>query len=88
MAPQPIGFVDDDLKLHQCSFLGLPVLGTIAQLSTIIHHTVIIAIGNNLIRQKIYRQLQMQGEKFINIHHPSSFSHHWWKRRNREWLGD
>jgi sugar O-acyltransferase (sialic acid O-acetyltransferase NeuD family) len=69
---QLIGFVDDNPKLQQRSFLRLPVLGTIAQLPTIVHHAVIIAIGNNQIRRQIYRQLQVQGEQFITVHHPSA----------------
>jgi sugar O-acyltransferase (sialic acid O-acetyltransferase NeuD family) len=69
---QPLGFVDDDLSLQHCSFLGLPVLGTIAQLPTIVHQAVIVAIGHNQIRRKIYRQLEAQGEQFISAHHPSA----------------
>jgi sugar O-acyltransferase (sialic acid O-acetyltransferase NeuD family) len=69
---QPIGFVDDDLRLKQQVFLGLPVLGTLAQLSAIRYEGVIVAIGNNRVRQKIYRRLQGQGRQFASAYHPSA----------------
>jgi len=69
---QLVGFVDDNPRLQQCSLLGLPVLGTVAQLPTIVHHAVVIAIGNNQVRHKIYRQLHEQGEQFISVYHPST----------------
>lgn len=69
---KPVGFIDDDLSLQRCSFLGLPVLGTIAQLPTIVHQAVIVAIGHNQIRRKIYRQLEAQGEQFVTAYHPSA----------------
>lgn len=72
MAVQPIGFVDDNLRLRQRSFLKLPVLGTVAQLPTIPHDAIIVAIGDNQIRQKIYCQLQRQDKQFASAYHPSA----------------
>lgn len=69
---QPVGFVDDNPRLQQRLLLGVPVLGTVAQLPVIVHHAVVVAIGDNQIRHKIYRQLQEQGEQFISVYHPSA----------------
>jgi sugar O-acyltransferase (sialic acid O-acetyltransferase NeuD family) len=71
-AVQPVGFVDDDARLQGRIFLGLPVLGTLAQLPTIRHQAIVVAIGNNQTRQKIYRWLIEQGEQLVGVHHPSA----------------
>jgi len=67
-----VGFVDDDLALHHSSFLGLPVLGSIADLPSIDHEAVVVAIGHNLTRQKISRQLKTQRVQFATAVHPSA----------------
>jgi sugar O-acyltransferase (sialic acid O-acetyltransferase NeuD family) len=67
-----VGFVDDDLTLHHSAVLGLPVLGAIADLPSIAHEAVIVAIGHNLTRQKISRRLQRQGEQLATAVHPSA----------------
>jgi len=48
----PIGYLDDDPALAGRRLLDLPVLGTIAHLSTIPHDALIVALGNNAIRQR------------------------------------
>jgi sugar O-acyltransferase (sialic acid O-acetyltransferase NeuD family) len=68
----PIGYLDDDESLREKSFLGLPVWGRIEDLSRIPHDAIIIGIGNNQVRQRLFKALQMQGEKFVTAHHPSA----------------
>jgi acetyltransferase EpsM len=67
-----VGFVDDDLTLHRSSVLGLPVLGSIAELPSIEYEAVIVAIGHNLTRQKITQRLQKQGKQLATAVHPSA----------------
>lgn len=68
----PIGFVDDDPRFLGKSFLSLPVLGTIAELGSISHDGVVVAIGNNRVREAIAAQLAGKGEKFVTVIHPSA----------------
>jgi acetyltransferase EpsM len=72
MPVQAIGYVDDDPQLHGTTRLGLPVLGALHDLPTIEHDAVIIGIGNNHIRRKIYEMLGAQGEHFAIAQHPSA----------------
>jgi sugar O-acyltransferase (sialic acid O-acetyltransferase NeuD family) len=69
---QPIGFLDDDITLHGCTFLGLPVLGSLAQVSRIEHEAVVVAIGVNRTRQRISQRLQAQGNRFVRAIHPAA----------------
>jgi sugar O-acyltransferase (sialic acid O-acetyltransferase NeuD family) len=69
---QPVGFLDDNLALQQQILLGLPVLGTVTQLSAITHDAVIVALGDNRTRQKISRTLHHQNEHFATAIHPTA----------------
>lgn len=68
----PIGYLDDDHDLSGVAPLGLPVLGKISDLARIEHNAVIIGIGNNSIRYKLYCNLQAQGEVFAMACHPDA----------------
>ena len=50
-----LGYLDDDPSLQGRVFLGLPVMGQIAQISSIAHDAVMVAIGNNGIRRRFRR---------------------------------
>jgi len=69
---RPIGFIDDNESLHDQEFLGISVLGSSEKISEIPHDGVIIAIGDNKLRAKIYTELSKQGERLINAIHPSA----------------
>ena len=69
---QPVGYLDDDPTLQQRSFLDLPVLGTIAQAPDIAHKAVIVAIGANFTRRRIFQQLRDRGEQFVSTIHPTA----------------
>ncbi|MCZ7574920.1 MAG: acetyltransferase [Ardenticatenaceae bacterium] len=66
----PIGYLDDNPRLHGQLELGLPVLGPIAALASIAHEAVLIAIGENHIRRQLFDRLQQLGEHFIIARHP------------------
>jgi sugar O-acyltransferase (sialic acid O-acetyltransferase NeuD family) len=68
----PIGYVDDNPALRQQTLLGLPVLGTTADIPQLPHDVLIIAIGNNKIRVELAQQLTKSGATFINAIHPRS----------------
>jgi sugar O-acyltransferase (sialic acid O-acetyltransferase NeuD family) len=67
---EPIGYLDDKIELHQKNLLGIPVLASVDQVSTISHEGVIVALGDNRTREKTFNQLISAGEKIIIARHP------------------
>ncbi|MEZ4729018.1 MAG: acetyltransferase [Caldilineaceae bacterium] len=72
MTEAPIGYLDDDPTLHGQWRLKLPIVGAIAQRTTIPHNAVIVAIGCNTTRRRFYTELLGQGETFATACHPSA----------------
>lgn len=68
----PIGFLDDDPSLLGKHVLGLPVLGTVAQWNQFEHDGLIVAIGNNQIRSRIFQSLRSRGGKLLSAVHPAA----------------
>lgn len=69
---QPVGYLDDNSALLGQKLLNLPVLGPIAHLSTIAHDAVIVAIGDNRTRARVFQSVRMQGERIANAIHPAA----------------
>jgi len=69
---KPIGFLDDDPRLLGSRYLGLEVLGPIVDLHRFAHDAVVVAIGQNRIRARIFDAMMAQGERFVNAIHPSA----------------
>ena len=69
---RPIGFLDDDSALVGTEVMGLPVLGTIAQLDDFDHDAVIVAIGDNRTRARIFESVRARGERIVNAIHPAA----------------
>jgi sugar O-acyltransferase (sialic acid O-acetyltransferase NeuD family) len=68
----PLGYLDDDPALHGQQKCGLMVLGTVADLPLFPHDALVLAIGNNRIRQQAAQTLQAQGEQFLIARHPTA----------------
>lgn len=66
----PIGFLDDDPGLAGCRYLDIPVLGGLADVTDIPHDAVVVAIGDNRTRQRIFKRLLADGEQFAIACHP------------------
>jgi sugar O-acyltransferase (sialic acid O-acetyltransferase NeuD family) len=64
------GYLDDNPQLADQRFLGLPVLGRVADLISLPHDALVIAIGDNHTRQQLAGQLANQGERFVTACHP------------------
>jgi len=64
------GFYDDDPKLKNQSFSGIPVLGTLSELKSDKNTKAIIGIGDNALRKQIATSFDF---KWINAIHPFSF---------------
>jgi acetyltransferase EpsM len=69
---RPIGFLDDNPALQRRMVLGLPVLGTMAQVASVPHDTVLVAIGCNHTRQRLIQQLAARGEELAVAIHPTA----------------
>ena len=69
---QPVGFLDDDPSLAGATILGLPVLGPLSCLERFSYEGVIVAIGDNEIRARVFHSLQAKGERLITAVHPSA----------------
>jgi sugar O-acyltransferase (sialic acid O-acetyltransferase NeuD family) len=68
----PIGFLDDNPVRHNQLLLGLPVLGGLGRLAEIDHDAVIVAIGDNAVRRRIFQQLSATREVFATAIHPAA----------------
>lgn len=68
----PIGFLDDKSGLVGCQYLGLPVLGTLSDLPEIPRDAVLVAMGDNTTRQRIFERLIATGERFAIACHPGA----------------
>jgi sugar O-acyltransferase (sialic acid O-acetyltransferase NeuD family) len=69
---QPVGYVDDRLSLHGQYLLGLPVLGTLNDIPRIPHEGIVIAIGDNATRARLFALLRTRGENLVSAIHPSA----------------
>jgi sugar O-acyltransferase (sialic acid O-acetyltransferase NeuD family) len=67
-----IGYLDDDSSLLGQKRLGLPVLGSIAERNEFAHDAVIVGIGQNSIRARIFQELARNNEQFVNAIHPAA----------------
>ena len=68
----PVAYLDDNPALKGQEILDIPVLGGTAVLHTIPHEAVIIAIGSNPVRQRLYETLKADGEQFVTARHPTA----------------
>ncbi len=69
---RPVGFLDDDPRLAQPPGLSLPMLGPLARLPEIEHDAIVVAIGDNQVRQRVFAHWQARGERFAVVRHPSA----------------
>ena len=71
-AVRPLGYVDDDPSLCGRQLVDIPVLGPLADLTGIPHDGIVVAIGDNRIRRRVFDELAQRGEHFIVAKHPSA----------------
>lgn len=69
---RPVGYLDDSPHLFGKDLLGIPVVGAVVSCSTVPHDAVVIAIGENRTRARIFHILKQQGERFVNAIHPAA----------------
>jgi len=71
-SPHPLGYLDDNPALNGRSYIGLPVLGNLARLAEIDHDGVVIALGDNALRKRVYEEARSRGERLIVARHPAA----------------
>lgn len=64
------GYLDDDAALHGKILLERPVLGPVNSLGEIEHDGVIVAIGDNRTRQRVFDMLEARGAHPVTACHP------------------
>jgi sugar O-acyltransferase (sialic acid O-acetyltransferase NeuD family) len=69
---RPSGYVDDDQGLWRKTLLDLPVFGSIDEWATFGRDAVILGIGDNLTRCRMFERLSRQRVSFATALHPSA----------------
>lgn len=69
---EPQGFISQDVAQGSAGPLGLPVLGGDEAVDKIEHDAVVVAIGDNRLRHKLYDRLIAAGETLISAVHPTA----------------
>jgi sugar O-acyltransferase (sialic acid O-acetyltransferase NeuD family) len=64
------GFLDDNAGLTGQPLSGSRVLGTISQAPDFEHDAVVIGIGDNAIRRRVFEQMRKCGARFARVIHP------------------
>jgi sugar O-acyltransferase (sialic acid O-acetyltransferase NeuD family) len=67
-----VGFLDDDAALTGTKVMGLNVLGKVADLPNLPHDCVILGIGDNAARARLFAELSAAGKRFATAIHPSA----------------
>ena len=65
-----VGFVDDNPQLFGCEYLGAKVWGATANTKNIQHDALIIGVGDNAVRARLFQHFRSAGEKLITLIHP------------------
>lgn len=67
-----VGYLDDDSSLVGQQFLGVRVMGRVADRASVPHDAVVVAVGGNRTRQRLAADLAGQGERFAVACHPKA----------------
>ncbi|CCO23246.1 acetyltransferase [Maridesulfovibrio hydrothermalis] len=68
----PVAFLDDNPEITGKKILGIPVIGGYSALNTIEHDGIVLALGNNGLRKRIFNELTAAGETLFTVIHPSA----------------
>ncbi|HXT71657.1 MAG TPA: acetyltransferase [Vicinamibacterales bacterium] len=67
-----VGFLDDDAAQTGRRYLDLQVLGKVSDRRAVEHDAVVIAVGDNRVRQRLAAEFTSDGERFATARHPSA----------------
>ncbi|MEZ7198244.1 acetyltransferase [Pseudodesulfovibrio karagichevae] len=69
---EPQGYVTSDQAPGTAGPLGLPVLGGDDAVGSIPHDGLVVAVGDNATRERLFAHFAAQGENMVNAIHPSA----------------
>ena len=70
---RPLGYLDDDEELRGRKLVNIPVMGPIAALFDVSRDaSVVVAIGDNRTRKRVFDRLALSGARFASVRHPSA----------------
>jgi sugar O-acyltransferase (sialic acid O-acetyltransferase NeuD family) len=72
LASDQVGFLDDDDTRHGGCYIGSPVFGAVGRFTEVPHDAIIVGIGSNATRARIFAKLSAAGEQFAIAEHPRS----------------
>jgi sugar O-acyltransferase (sialic acid O-acetyltransferase NeuD family) len=67
-----VGFLDDDSSLKGKQWRGIDVLGRIDIIRSVEYDALVVGVGNNKTREKIFNTFSSQKERITTVIHPSS----------------
>jgi len=67
-----LGFLDDDRRHHGLSYVETPVIGGVNRVHDVAHDAVVVALGDNAVRARVFATLAAAGEQFATAMHPRS----------------
>jgi sugar O-acyltransferase (sialic acid O-acetyltransferase NeuD family) len=67
-----VGFVDENPSSTGRRILGIPVIGTVEHVTAIPHDALVIAVGDNAARARLFQAMEAAGEEFATLCHPAA----------------
>ena len=71
-ADYPFGYADHDESLWGHLLLDVPVMGSIDDIGGFSHDAVIVGVGDNRTRRRLFESLLRTHERFVTARHPSA----------------
>lgn len=68
---EPISFLDDEKPVNKL-ILNIPVKGGLDAYNSVPHDGIVLALGSNSLRKKIFNELRQAGENLFSVIHPSA----------------
>lgn len=69
---EPVGFIAGDVPAGTSGPLGLKVLGGDEDVNRIPHDGLVVAVGENSVRRRLFERFAAQGETLVSAVHPSA----------------
>jgi sugar O-acyltransferase (sialic acid O-acetyltransferase NeuD family) len=67
-----LAFLDDDQRHHGLTYVETPVVGAVRQARAFAHDAMVVALGDNAVRARVFARLAAAGEQFAVAIHPRS----------------
>jgi sugar O-acyltransferase (sialic acid O-acetyltransferase NeuD family) len=71
-ADYPFGYADHDETLWGHMLLNVPVMGSIDDCASFLHDAIIVGVGDNRTRRRLFEAFSRSQERFVTACHPSA----------------